>query len=899
MNNGDPIKNALMLLNGARFYRCALQVNPHHYAATYRGQPQSFNEAEYINALIEKAVAESIAVLALTDHNHVGFIDDFRAIANNRGIKVFPGFEIPSREGIHILCLYPLNTPINTLISYLGEFGIHHGDPPSTQISDQPFGAILEKVLKKQGGLAIAAHVTSNNGLFKVLSGQPRIMAWRDPNLLAIQVPGSIEDLPHDVKQIVRNQNSDYQREHPRSRNQAIAVVNARDVFEPSHLSEMSATCWIKMSEISIEGLKQAFLDPASRIRLNTDPEPVEHSELVAIAWEGGFLDGAAIHFNENLNVLIGGRGTGKSTIIESIRYVLGLEPLGEDAKKAYDGIIRQVLESGTKISLLLKSHRPTIQEFFVERTVPNPAIVRDRNGKLLSLSPSDVLPETEVFGQHEISEISKSPEKLTNFIERFVKHAPELVQRKRDIKQKLRLSRERIIKVEFELIQIDESLASLPKLEETLKRYHDAGLEEKLKEQSLLVREERIIKTAKDRIQPFRALLEQLRQELPINRAFVSVKAIEGLPAKEMLSQIDRILEELDQKILKKAKDVEDDIEKALTEIQKVQTRWEERRKVVQADYERILRELQKSRIDGEEFIQIRRQKEELRPLKERQNVLKGDLQKEENHRLELLAEWEEAKRQEFSQIKAVTDNLNRQLAGKVKVSVTYGGHREPVIHYIRNKIRGRLNQALERLREIDQISLQDFASSCREGRDSLVQKYGIMPSQAETLASAPLDVILELQELELPPKTNVELNIAGENQEPIWQRLEDLSTGQKATALLFLLLLRSEAPLLIDQPEDDLDNRFITEGIVPKMREEKRQRQFVFSTHNANIPVLGDAELIIGLSVKAEGGKLKGEISPEHIGSIDDPSVKSLVEEVLEGGREAFEVRRIKYGF
>jgi len=113
VNNGDPIKNALMLLNGARFYRCALQVNPHHYAATYRGQPQSFNEAEYINALIEKAVAESIAVLALTDHNHVGFIDDFRAIANNRGIKVFPGFEIPSREGIHILCLYPLNTPIN------------------------------------------------------------------------------------------------------------------------------------------------------------------------------------------------------------------------------------------------------------------------------------------------------------------------------------------------------------------------------------------------------------------------------------------------------------------------------------------------------------------------------------------------------------------------------------------------------------------------------------------------------------------------------------------------------------------------------------------------------------------------------------------------------------------
>jgi ABC-type cobalamin/Fe3+-siderophores transport system ATPase subunit len=139
----------------------------------------------------------------------------------------------------------------------------------------------------------------------------------------------------------------------------------------------------------------------------------------------------------------------------------------------------------------------------------------------------------------------------------------------------------------------------------------------------------------------------------------------------------------------------------------------------------------------------------------------------------------------------------------------------------------------------------------------------------------------------------------VSGEGQTPVWQSLDDLSTGQKATAVLLLLLLESEGPLVVDQPEDDLDNRFITEGIVPRMREEKRRRQFVFATHNANIPVLGDAELIIGLSAAGEAGQGHAELKPEYMGSIDNLQVSEMVKEVLEGGRAAFETRRIKYGF
>jgi hypothetical protein len=81
--------------------------------------------------------------------------------------------------------------------------------------------------------------------------------------------------------------------------------------------------------------------------------------------------------------------------------------------------------------------------------------------------------------------------------------------------------------------------------------------------------------------------------------------------------------------------------------------------------------------------------------------------------------------------------------------------------------------------------------------------------------------------------------------------------------------------------------------------MRQEKRRRQFLLSTHNANIPVLGDAELILGLAASGEGREGQAKIAREHMGSIDSKPVRELVEEILEGGKEAFEMRRSKYGF
>ncbi|MDE0556190.1 MAG: AAA family ATPase, partial [Candidatus Poribacteria bacterium] len=854
----------------------------------------------HAEAIVAKAAEIDVSVLAITDHNNVIGVAAFREAAEDRGITIFPGFELSSSEGIHILCIYPPDTVENQLGRYLGEFGIRDTKPSSTPSPD-PFDDILEKV-RGQGGLAIAAHITNDKGLFKVLTGQSRINAWQNKHLLAVQIPGAVEDLPNSVHQIIKNKNPDYRRAHPAGESLAVAAVNARDVVKPEDLTDHSATCWIKMSEATIEGLRQAFLDPESRIRLNPkegELEPEEHAELVSLAWEGGLLAGVDIHLNPNLNVLVGGRGAGKSTVIESLRYVLGLAPVGEEADKAHQGIVQQVLKNGTKISLCVRSYRPAKREYRIERTVPNPPVVRDENSQVLDLLPKDIFPRIEVYGQHEISELTRSREKLTHLLDRFVEHDQSLSRRKADVSRELEKTRRSILDVRAELQQIEERLSMLPGLEEKLTRFQEAGLEDRLREQSLLVREERLLDSIPERLQPFYECLDLLRQALPIDRVFLSSKALQDLPGREILAGVDEILKHLSSDTKQVMRQLEEVLERRDGEIANVRSLWNDRKREVQNAYEKILRELQQSAIDGEEFIRLRREIEDLRPLRERRSLLRLLENEQLDQRRNLLAEWEDLKAEEFRLLDQAARDVNKKLRDNVQVAVTAAGNREPLVELLRSEIGGNLATTIEKLKSSDALSLIDLAKTCRDGAEELQEKYGLTPAQARNIAEAAPEVFMCIEELELPPTTAIQLNTAPYGEPPIWQALEALSTGQKATAVLLLLLLESDAPLIVDQPEDDLDNRFVTESIVPRMREEKRRRQFLFSTHNANIPVLGDAELILGLTTKGDADIGQAWILSEHMGSIDKQSVRALVEELLEGGKDAFETRRLKYGF
>ena len=884
--------------SGARFFKCALQVNSHHYSDTFRGRETAGNPANYTKAILAKARELEISVLAVTDHNSVIDLAAFRDAAVDHDITIFPGFELSSSEGIHILCIYPPDTREDQLQRFLGEFGIRRTEP-SSDLSDESFEEVLRKV-REQGGITVAAHVTSKKGLFEVLDGQARIRPWQNEDLLAIQIPGSTNDLPDNVRPIVKNKNPDYCRTHAVGEELAVAVVNAKDVAKPEDLDDPSATCWIKMSEVTIEGLRQAFLDPDSRIRLNSDPELEEHAEIETLAWEGGFLDGAAIHFNPNLNVLVGGRGAGKSTVIESLRYVLNLEPIGGDAQRAHIGMVRHVLRGGTKISVRVRTYRPAKRVYVIERTVPNPPVVREETGQISTLLPDEVLPRIEIYGQHEISELAKSPEKLTLLLDRFVQHDESLGRRKNSVRRSLEQNGRSITDVRYELQQIDERLATLPALEETLVRYQEAGLEDRLQEQSLLIREERLLDTIPERVVSFRECLETLRQESPIDLAFLSPKSLEELPGREILADAIPVLERLSSDIKQVTTLIDAALKRADDGMEGIRTRWSGRQREVESQYQKILRDLQKSAVDGEEFIRLRRDIEGLRPLRERR-ILLDRLEKEHSdQRRTLLTEWEEVKATQFRLLDQAARTVNTKLRGRVQVKVTAAGSREALYDVLRDEIGGRLSEAIDQLKKSPDLSLPQFVQCCREGTEALQRAYSIPWAQAERLSKATPEALMRIEELELSPTTVIQLNTATTGDPPDWQALEDLSTGQKATALLLLLLLESDAPLIVDQPEDDLDNRFITDGVVPRMRQEKRRRQFIFSTHNANIPVLGDAELILGLTAAGDAdNKGSAVIRPEHVGSIDARQVRELVEEIPEGGKDAFETRRMKYGF
>src|SRR5690606_30835161 len=139
-------------------------------------------------------------------------------------------------------------------------------------------------------------------------------------------------------------------------------------------------------------------------------------------------------------------------------------------------------------------------------------------------------------------------------------------------------------------------------------------------------------------------------------------------------------------------------------------------------------------------------------------------------------------------------------------------------------------------------------------------------------------------LETVELVDQPRIELCDGGN-----WKNSRELSTGQKCTAILPILLMESEKPLLIDQPEDNLDNRYVSAKVVSTIAAVKRQRQLIFVTHNPNIPVLGDAEQVMVLDSDGSGARLL------RCGNVDD--CRAEIVNLLEGGEQAFAQRAERY--
>lgn len=874
----------------ARFWRCALQVNPAGYHAAYRGSDHGLAEAAYNQSLLAHCRELDIRVVGMADHGSVASVDAARAVLEPAGIVVFPGFEIASNDKVHFVCLFAEGTTTTQLGRYLGQLGAldeTDGTRPSSLSAQQ----LVDKV-DELGGFIYAAHCTSDSGLLKLKQSH----VWRLPKLRAAQIPGSVEDLKgvedDFYRRVIRNQDAAYRREHP------MAMINAKDVARPEDLAQSGATCWIKMTRPTFAAFQLAFLDPESRVRLHTQQPPEPPGAIHRIRVGGGYLDGVDAQLSGHLDTVIGGRGTGKSTLIECLRYVLDLPPKGQQARKQHLEIVKENL-SGARVEVDLSSFAQHGKRYTVSRRHGEAPIVRDAQGQVSTLHPRDLLPQLDIYGQNEIYELAQDESSRLKLLERFLPPDAQANQQLDTVRRRLEENAVQLAKALEDADQLQAQINRLPKLQEQLQGYDALGLKEKLARVPLLERERQIDARAQDELERVSAALASLEEALP-DLAFLSDKALDGLPHAAHLVQVRTVLEGLRvsmSELLAKGRALWTQSDTALNSARQP---WREAQAAAQGEIDAALRSLpaaagRTGQQIGAEYQRLQREIERIRPLATRSATFGHLIATLEQDRRNLLAQLSDIGHERLQALEKAVKSLNRRLAGQLKIEVVPNGERSAIKSFLlESKLDGVGEKRLAWIDEVPQISAQELARGIRGGKALLEIDWGLTPLVAEALTKLSAARLMAMEALEQPHRINIELNVAHAG-EPQFRSLNRLSTGQQCTAILHLLLLDNRDPLVMDQPEDNLDNAFIAERIVRELRSAKTQRQFIFATHNANIPVFGDAEWIGVFTASDE----QGILAPENQGSIDVPLVREEVAKILEGGKDAFMQRKAKYNY
>jgi len=299
------------------------------------------------------------------------------------------------------------------------------------------------------------------------------------------------------------------------------------------------------------------------------------------------------------------------------------------------------------------------------------------------------------------------------------------------------------------------------------------------------------------------------------------------------------------------------------------------------------------------EKHKQAQQQATERTELERRRNQLLArqqhqvDIQKQiaelYRRRRELLDQLSELRDSRYAIRKSVADRINAELAPTIRVTIMQYGNADAYRQMLEARLKGAsLRQGVVAQRITASIPPAELTAVIRS-RDvnSLIDRAELNADQAAKVATCLLDpeFLFTLETVELDDQPLIELK-DGEN----YKDTSSLSTGQKCTTILPILLLESDSTLIVDQPEDNLDNRFIFQTVVENIRHVKAQRQLILVTHNPNIPVLGDADHVVVL----ESDGAQARVTKE--GNVE--TCKGEIVTLLEGGAEAFRRRGERYG-
>ena len=848
-------------------------------------------EKDYNAALVERCLKNEIQVVGIADHGCVDAVDNLRQALEAQGIVVFPGFEIASTEKVHMVCLYPSGTPTATLHQFLGNLEVPTG-VKKTAPSSLGCLAIAERVLK-QGGFWYAAHVTGVSGLLRLnQDGGGLTHIWTScDHVLAAQIAGDIDSIPEpEVQEILRNKNAQYKRARP------IALLNSKDVRHPDDTDNPRVFSWIKMTAPTLEALRLACHDPESRARLSHEVNPTYYSRIERITVKRGYLEDLELDLSPNLNAIVGGRGTGKSTLIEAIRYALQLPPANKDALRAHTGIIDANFgKEKAGIEITLSSFQQNSERYVISRYHGEPAKVLDEAGKVLKLAPKDVLPHVEVYGQNELLAIVQDDAAKATLLGRFLPDDSAIREEVGDLETELEKNRKEIDALESKVADIATKLDQLPALLDKEKSFKKLGLETELDQ--VKARETQrayatdvgeAIESLSSTVEVFEGAIEDL--ELPEMPTDCATAPLKGFADAVALAK---------KGVTKAAAQARQSIEQAQAALEVSTTGFDQSIAADELAFNKAVNKL--PALKGKSVAQLTNEYKKVsaeiakvKPLGAQKTAHETKLLSLNQSRADLLEMLAKARNSRWTALGKAVKTLNKRLDGQLRVEFEPGRVRGPLKNFLLDcELEGVGDKRLAWIDDAENLSIPDLVNLIREGSDVLLNRFkkaGMQKQVADALAGLFAAQLRALEELGLPEKMELLLNVTREGEN--YREVGKLSTGQQCTAILHLLLLDNPDPLVIDQPEDNLDNAFIADHIVNELRTSKTKRQFIFATHNANIPVFGDAEWIGVLHEEEGRAKLCAS------GSIDASDVKEFAANILEGGKEAFTHRREKYG-
>jgi DNA repair exonuclease SbcCD ATPase subunit len=337
---------------------------------------------------------------------------------------------------------------------------------------------------------------------------------------------------------------------------------------------------------------------------------------------------------------------------------------------------------------------------------------------------------------------------------------------------------------------------------------------------------------------------------------------------------------------------------DEAESKLDALNQRWQAALKPLEEAINKIKREAQTESLDPDRLLKLAEEKATIEPLIEElegaQQGLNQLIEERRNH----IRDVRDRRLNEHKLRRERASEIGGLLRGRLRLQVEFKGMKERYKSQLQSAVRGSglTQDAIDRLVAPDATDGIALAESIRAGSADLQKKFGVTAGMADRLVSwgsADESRLFELEGIMPTDVLRVELEVDGQ-----YRSLDRLSAGQRATAVLLLLFALEGRVMVLDQPEDDLDNRFVYEDVVQMLRDQKglkdhsKRRQVIAASHNANIPVLGDAELVVPLEVE------NGRARISHAASIDDTETRELVKKVMEGGEEAFMLRAQKYG-